>query len=284
MSQTLLKKIISEPLVHFLVIASLFFVIYDYLNPQSFDETKIITVSSNRIEQLKKGFEKTWTRAPTELELKKIIESYALDEIYAREANTLGLGENDEVIRRRLRQKMEFILQDMSVLQQPSEQELSDFYQNNIAAYRDDNQYSFEQVYIMTNRTETSLALVLTEQKQRIKDGRKPQGDISTLPRQMSKASSHQINRQFGFNFNLFLDQAPLNKWTKPIKSGLGLHFIKLSQRSVGAVSALAEIKEAVIKDWRYQQSKVFIESYQKNLLKQYQINIDRNDKLTVAD
>ena len=275
MSQSLLKKIITEPLVHFLVIALLFFVIYDTLNPQIFDESKIINVSSNRIDQLQKGFKKTWSRAPNEKELKKMISNYAFDEIYAREAKALGLSENDEVIRRRLRQKMEFILQDMSILHTPTEQELNDFYQQNIDKYRQDDQYTFEQVYIMTNRSETEIEQKITEQMQRIEQGEKPQGDTSMLPSKITNILAHQANRQFGVGFSYALNDAPINQWVGPVKSGLGLHFIKVTQHFQGNAPVLSDIKSVVLKDWRYQQNKLFVEDYQTNLLTQYQINID---------
>ncbi|PKI18213.1 peptidyl-prolyl cis-trans isomerase [Colwellia sp. 12G3] len=283
MSQFPFKKILTEPLLHFILIALLFFVLYELINPNVADDSKIITISDNRIEQLKKGFEKTWTRKPTKQELDKIIESYALDEIYAREAKALGLGENDEVIRRRLRQKMEFILQDMSVLQQPSTEELNSYYQRNIDNYKQDNQYSFEQVYIMDSRPKNQLAELLTQQKQRILLGKVPQGDTSMLPTTLDNKYSHQINRQFGIGFNAALDEAPFNQWVGPIKSGLGLHFIKVSQRNTGTASALSEIKDRVIKDWRYQQNKIFIANYQMSLLKQYQLNIENNNVVSNA-
>lgn len=277
MPQTPIKNFLREPLVHFLFIAVLFFVVYDVLNPQAIDDSKRINVSNNRIEQLKRGFEKTWTRAPTEQELEKIIESYALDEIYAREAKALGLDENDEVIRRRLRQKMEFILQDMSILQQPSSQALNDFYQNNLDKYRQGNRYSFEHVYMMTNRSADELEQLITQQKALIAQGETPQSDSSMLPKNFINKLAHQITRQFGIGFDFSLDEAPLNQWSGPIKSGLGLHFIKVSQRTTGDAQPLSLIQERVIKDWRYQQNKQFIDSYQKGLLKQYQINIEVN-------
>jgi parvulin-like peptidyl-prolyl isomerase len=276
MQQTLIKKFISEPLVHFLVIALVFFVVYDLINPTPLDDDKIIKVSNNRIEQLKTGFEKTWTRKPTAQELDKMVESYALDEIYAREAKALGLDENDGVIKRRLRQKMEFILQDLSALKAPSDNELTTYLQNNKKKYQQDNIYSFEQVYLMTNRTEQEIEQLVKKQQQRIKQGQKPLGDSSMLPTSIVGAITYQVNRQFGQEFNRFLDKSPLNQWTGPVKSGLGLHFIKVSARTAGQVPALTSIKNQLIKDWHYQQNQEFKESYQQKLLEQYQIKINK--------
>lgn len=279
MQSSYFKKIITEPLVHFLIIAILFFVIYDWLAPPQIDDS-VITMSSNRIEQLKRGFEKTWTRSPTEKELNKMIEDYALDEIYAREAKALGLGENDDVIRRRLRQKMEFILQDLSELKQPTQAELSDFYQTNIDKYRTDNIYSFEQVYIATNRSQADVEQLLAQQKQRIAQGLSPQGEPSMLPGTLDENTTHQVNRLFGKDFTSELDNLAIGEWTGPIQSGLGLHFVKISKKVQGGAPSIDKIKNKLIKNWQYQKSKELKEEYQQELLTKYRIDISPSSDL----
>lgn len=266
--------------MHFIIIALLFFFVYQIVNPEPLEQSKIITVSANRVEQLKQGFKDTWTRPPTTNELALMVDHYALDEIYAREANSLGLGDDDEVVRRRLRQKMEFLIQDMSSFQSPSESELQKYYLDNIKEYQKDSAYSFQQVYLMTNRTEKEIKRVLELQLKRISKGEQPEGDNSLLPSSFKLALAHQINRQFGQDFDKKLEIITLNQWTGPIKSGLGLHFIKVTQRIDGELPPLKEVKTKVLQNWHYQQSQTFIENYQQSLLKRYRIDIiDKNNK-----
>ncbi len=276
--KTVLKKLLHEPLIHFLFISICFFFIYDLLNPQTADESKIITISQNRVGLLIQGFEKTWTRKPTAQELTKMINGYALNEIYSREAIALGLGENDEVIRRRLRQKMEFILQDMSALQQPSTKDLAEFFQQYSENYQAEASYSFEQKYLTTNRSNQQLQQLIAKQKQRISSGKNPLGDTSLIATEFSDMSAYQINRQFGKNFNEELDKTPLNQWTGPVKSGLGLHFVKVSQRIEGEILPLKQVKEKVIEDWQHQQSKDFTNNYQQELLAQYDVIVAKQE------
>ncbi|GAW96810.1 MULTISPECIES: peptidyl-prolyl cis-trans isomerase [Colwellia] len=284
--KTAFKKLIHEPLIHFLFISLGFFFVYDLLNPQTADESKIITISQNRVGLLIQGFEKTWTRPPTAQELTKIIDDYALNEIYSREAIALGLGENDEVIRRRLRQKMEFILQDISALQQPTTQELTQYFQQHSENYQEEALYSFEQKYLTTNRSSKQLKQLIAKQKQRILSGQNPQGDTSLIAADFAKMSVYHINRQFGKYFNEVLDKAPLNQWVGPVKSGLGLHFIKVSQRIDGKILPLMQVKEQVIKDWQHQQSIDFTNKYQQELLLQYDVIVAKqvSDLLSVKD
>lgn len=276
--KTALKKLLHEPLIHFLFISISFFFIYDLLNPQTADESKIITISQNRVGLLTQGFEKTWTRKPTAQELTKMIDGYALNEIYSREAVALGLGENDEVIRRRLRQKMEFILQDMSALQQPSTKDLAEFFHQHSENYQAEASYSFEQKYITTNRSNQQLKQLIAKQKQRISSGQNPQGDTSLIATAFSDVSAYQINRQFGKNFNEELDKTPLNQWVGPVKSGLGLHFVKVSQRIEGEILPLKQVKEKVIEDWQHQKSIDFTNNYQQELLTQYDVIVAKQE------
>ena len=284
--RTAFEKLIHEPLIHFLFISLCFFFVYEVLNPQTADESKIISISQNRIGLLIQGFEKTWTRQPTAQELTKMIDDYALNEIYSREAIALGLGENDEVIRRRLRQKMEFILQDISALQQPNTKELAQYFQQHSENYQEEANYSFEQKYITTNRSNEQLKQLISKQKQRILSGKNPQGDTSLIAADFSKMSTYQINRQFGKYFNEVLDKAPLNQWVGPVKSGLGLHFIKVLQRIEGKTLPLIQVKEKVIKDWQHQQSIDFTNKYQQELLVQYDVIVAKqvSDSLQVND
>ena len=126
-----MKKILSEPLFHFFIIALVFFAIHLSINPDE-QEALVIDVSDEKVAQLQQHFVKTWQREPTQQEIAALVRNFTLDEIYYREAMALGLGENDNVIRRRLRQKMEVLVQDISALNVPTEQTLNEFYQENI--------------------------------------------------------------------------------------------------------------------------------------------------------
>jgi hypothetical protein len=48
-------------------------------------------------------------------ELQGLIEDYIRDEVFYREGRAAGLDRDDALIRRRVRQKMEFLAEDMSV-------------------------------------------------------------------------------------------------------------------------------------------------------------------------
>src|SRR5262245_57194600 len=109
-----MRRLLNEPLLHFFVIGTMLFVLFGLAGTKETKQQEKVVVSTAQIQNLRDGFTRTWQRPPTRQELEGLIEEYIREEIYDREARALGLDRDDTVIRRRLRQKMEFIAEDMA--------------------------------------------------------------------------------------------------------------------------------------------------------------------------
>ena len=107
------KRVLCEPLVHFLVLGAGLFVLFGWwgsptpmtggaAGPPS---TKIV-VTQGDVEQLIARFGRTWQRPPSEAEVRGLVDDFIRDEIYYREALALGLDRGDALIRNRMRQRM----------------------------------------------------------------------------------------------------------------------------------------------------------------------------------
>ncbi len=108
-----MQKLLREPLLHFLLIGAAIFVVFGLVNDRnSGDADNQVVVSAGRVEQLANIFTKTWQRPATAEELKGLIDDFVLEEIYYRQAVAMGIDRDDTVIRRRLRQKFEFLTND----------------------------------------------------------------------------------------------------------------------------------------------------------------------------
>ena len=118
---TLFKKLIREPLVHFLLLGGLLFAFFEWQGGGSGPGSTRISITPGLVAHLATGFSKTWQRPPTDQELKGLIDEYVKEEIAAREATVMGLDRDDTVIRRRLRQKLEFLLEDVVAEIAPTE-------------------------------------------------------------------------------------------------------------------------------------------------------------------
>ena len=112
-----MSRIHREPLFHFLLIGAIMFAIYAWRreNVSSLSREQIV-VTPGRIEQLRTIFQKTWQRPPTDAELKGLIDDFVLEEVYYRQAVAMGIDRDDTIIRRRLRQKLEFLTDDAAAM------------------------------------------------------------------------------------------------------------------------------------------------------------------------
>ena len=108
-----MKRLLTEPLLHFLVLGAALFGLFNLVGKKETEQPAAIVVSAARIENLANGFARTWQRPPTTQELRGLIDDHVRDEVFYREGKALGLDRDDIVIRRRLRQKMEFMAEDM---------------------------------------------------------------------------------------------------------------------------------------------------------------------------
>ena len=144
------KKLLREPLVHFLLFGALLFFFSTWKSGPS-GSGKIV-VTRARIEQLATGFARTWQRPPTQRELTGLVEDYIKEEVYVREAIATGLDRDDTIIRRRLRQKLEFLTEDALEAAAPSDEELRAYLKAHPDSFRVEPRVAFRQVFLDRNR------------------------------------------------------------------------------------------------------------------------------------
>ena len=132
----MLGRVLREPLTHFIGLALAIFLLYGVVSRSAEPKADEIIVTSAKIEQLGSLFTKTWQRPPSAQELKGLIDDYVKEEIYNREALLLGLDRDDTVIRRRLRQKMEFLVDAEVDAITPTDAELEVYLKANADQFR----------------------------------------------------------------------------------------------------------------------------------------------------
>jgi hypothetical protein len=129
-------KFLREPLVHFLLLGALLFGVFALAGRWTNERPDRIVITPGLIENLQLGFTRSAQRAPTAAELDAVIEDYIREEVLDREAVARGLDRDDPVIRRRLREKMEFFTEDSVATAEPTDAQLNDFLQKNPEAFR----------------------------------------------------------------------------------------------------------------------------------------------------
>ena len=266
-----MKIFFSEPLLHFIILGSLLFGIYQFV-PTSNASTTFV-VSEQRIEIMSKLFQAIWHRAPTNKELSALIDSYILEELYYREALLLGLNQDDPVIRRRLQQKMEFISNDLSSLIDATDAELELFLTQNLEQYRGESIYSFKQIYI--DPTKHDNPRLLAQQWLTSIETSKPDGDSTMLPAVMELKNQQEISATFGSQFATYVTNEKLQIWSGPTASSFGLHLIYINDVQHAKTPSLAQVRNRVNRDWAYQQQQEIQLTMDAKLKQKYNVSVE---------
>jgi hypothetical protein len=203
------------------------------------------------------------------------------EEVYCREAMALGLDKDDTIIRRRLRQKIEFVTDDVAALAEPSDEELSAYLKAHADTFRVQREFTFRQVYLNPERHGEHLvrdtAQLLAHLRQA---GDKADvaelGDSFLLEHRFQLLPASEVVKQFGEKFAMKLGELSLGQWDGPIESGYGVHLVLISQRTEGRVPELAEVRDAVRREWANARRLEANDKFYQELLKHYVVTIER--------
>ena len=239
-----------EPLLHFLLIGFALFMYYDLASENAEAPPKRIHVDSGQVQQLAFNFERTWSRPPTPQELDAMIEGHVREEIFYREAMAMGLDQNDPMVRRRMRMKLEFMLEDLSG-QDAGDEVLSGFLKRNPDRFRDDAQVSFRQVYLDPDRR-PDLENDASQLLYSLNDGSDPEalGDQTLTPRSYQLTPQNEVARDFGDEFAREIVSLPAGEWTGPVYSPFGAHLVKIEGRIDARLPELPEIRDEVLREY----------------------------------
>lgn len=232
-------------------------------------------VSRGRIGQLAGVFAKTWQRPPTKEELQALVDDFVLEEIYYREAVNMGIDRDDTVIRRRLRQKIEFLTDDVAALVEPSDEVLESYLAANEDRFRRDDRYTFEQVFIDPGRHKEDLGGHVDQQLAILREGGEADGDSGLLPRTFENASRQAVDSTFGIGFSGEMEKLAPGEWRGPVQSGLGVHLVRLASREEGTVPGLDEIRPLVEREWANKQRLEGRRRINEELRKQYEVTVE---------
>ena len=283
-----LKSVLREPLLHFLAIGAALFLYFHWSGPGSGPTSTRIVITTGQIDHLAAGFAKTWQRPPTETELKGLIDDWVREEIAVREAMAAGLDRDDTIMRRRLRQKLEFLLEDVADTAAPTEQELQAWLKTHADSFRIEPVVAFRQVYVSRDRrgaaAESDARAILARLTQAGPAARiDALGDPSMLPQEVDLEPRSDVARAFGQDFAERLDAVAPGTWTGPVESGYGLHLVMVRQRVEGSLPDLATVRPAVERDFQADRRKRQLAAMYEKLLEKYNVVAEKPESTAVV-
>jgi hypothetical protein len=274
-------KVLREPLLHFLLLGAVLFGVFALVGDRGSERASHIVVTPGHLEHLMVSFTRTWQRPPTAQELAGLIDDYIREEVLYREAVALGLDRDDTLIRRRLRQKLEFVAEDVAARAEPNDDDLRAYLQAHPEAFAVEPRVTFRQVYLDPLRRGAHLARdvdhLLAELRHRGHTADPAElGDAFLLAHRFDNVSATEVRTIFGDTFAAGLSALTPGQWQGPVPSGYGVHLVYVSERTAGRVPELAEVREAVRREWANAQRLDARETFYQTLLRRYTVTIER--------
>jgi hypothetical protein len=277
----MLKSILREPLVHFLLLGAALFALDAWLRPTAATPANTeIVVSEARIRNLAQNFRRTWQRPPTREELDGLVESHVREEVFYREALALGLDRDDTIIRRRLQQKVEFISEEAAALAQPTDEELNAYLKMNADAFRIEPRVTFSQLYLDPRKRSSTLDADAKRLLEALNSGSASQdparlGDrLMLLEPRYEGESKTELARLFGSEFAEALVKQPASQWAGPIASGYGVHLVKVDSLVAGGAPELASVRPLVEREWANAKRQELSKAFYDKLRAKYAIKV----------
>ena len=271
----MLKQIIREPLLHFLIAGALIFAGYAAMvDPKTTEGTYTIRVGDAEMQFLRAQYEKLWGRPPADHELAPLVQEFIREEVLYREGVAMGLDQDDLIVRRRIGQKMEFLIGDLAVPAEPDDDMLATYLDTNPDKYLEPPHLTFTHVYFNVDQrgvqayADANAALAELGDRQRAPEV----GDRFALATDYADKKVREVEQSFGPDFGEQLLTAPLDEWYGPVESAYGLHLVRVLLRTEPRLPAFDELRERLSNDYKYETRQAANALALERLTQRYQI------------
>ena len=246
-----IRKLLGEPMLHFLLIGIALFGAYRWVSPADPGGRRIV-ITQGVVDDLVTRHVAARGREPSTTELNHLIESYVRDEILYREGVRLGLERDDIVVKRRVRQKIEMIAEEDASTRAPTEADLSAYLTANQARFVQPAILTFEQVFLGQPSSGHEVVHAVAVPREALRRGTDPEklGRPTLLPSRMTLTPADLVARDFGASFAAALEKVPVGEWVGPIESSFGAHYVRVSDRTPAVAPQLAAVRDHVVREW----------------------------------
>jgi parvulin-like peptidyl-prolyl isomerase len=193
----------------------------------------------------------------------------------------MGLDRDDTIIRRRLRQKLEFLVEDAASSSPPTEAEIVAWLDKHSESFRGEPQVAFRQVYVSPERRGASASVDAGKLLARL-SAKGPDAatdrlaDASMLPAEMPLVPLREVARSFGNDFAEEIAKLDPGRWTGPVESPYGLHLVLVREKVAAAPPELSEIRPAVEREVLAERRKRDLDGLYERLLEKYTVTIEK--------
>jgi len=271
-----MRKIFREPLVHFIILGMLLFIGHSIWQTHVSKSDYTIIVSPEEMERQATIFASENRRQPTDEDLQALLFAYVEEQALMREAGRMGLGSDDTIIRRRLAQKMRFMIEDVDAPQEPDETTLNAWFKDNINKFVKPETRSFSHIYFSPEKHGKNLKINVDKVMKIVNEAEwKTLGDPFMLKREFKGLSTIDINRLFGAQFAAGVFNAQTTGWQGPIDSAFGRHLVRIDATTSKITPELGDVRAQVIRAWQDETQREINTKRLKELINKYKVVIE---------
>jgi len=273
-----MKRLLHEPLIHFLFLGAFLFGAYGWAERGrgGVEQPRQIQLSLGDLSQLTLLFQAQWRRQPTEDEFRRMVENKVEGEVLYREGLAMGLDKDDEIVKRRIAQKMQFLAEDVAASHVPTTAELKTWFDRNRQKFALPSRLSFRHLYFAPDRRGTrakdDAADALAKLAGQPEDAKLAQAlaDPFMFQDYYRDRAPDYLGKEFGPQFALAVEKLRPGSWQGPIESGFGWHLVYVDTLVPGRVPAFEEIEGDVKTAWLSEQKATAWEKAYKDMRAKY--------------
>jgi parvulin-like peptidyl-prolyl isomerase len=275
-----MRRLLREPLVHFLLIGAVLFGLYGLAQSgrPATASSKEIRLSLDEIGQLTLLYQSQRRRPPTPQELERMVENKVQQEILYREALAMGLDRDDEIVKRRMAQKMQFLAEDVAAAREPTTAELRSWFEKNSATFAQPGRVGFRHLYFSTDRrgarARDDAASALAKLAGEPEDSKLAStlADPFMFQDYYRDRTPENLGKEFGPQFALAVAKLAPGSWHGPIASGFGWHLVFVDTVIPGRVPAFEEVEPEVKVAWLAERKALAWQQTYKDLRAKYTV------------
>jgi len=248
---TRLRRFLAEPILHFVILGLAIFLAHDAWR-LAHDNRRIVVTAADAA-GLARKYQTQFGVPPSPVQVDALVKAHIEEEALFREGMALNLDKGDEIVRRRVAQKAEFLQQDLAALPEPSKAALRAYYDDHRLAYAAEPRMAFRHAFFSPDlygeaaarqRAERALALLASAPEASVTGDPFPDINPSAL------SSTSEAVRVFGDSeMPRKLGVAPVGRWVGPYRSGYGWHLVLVQSRQPGGGRPFAVVRDQVRAD-----------------------------------
>jgi parvulin-like peptidyl-prolyl isomerase len=274
-----MKKLLKEPLLHFLALGAVVFALNTWRQKTRPIEASAarIEVTAAVIERLRAASERQFGKTPDVEELRGQVTAHIREEVFCREALALGLDRDDTIVRRRLAQKMEFLMGDIAGAAEPADAVMREFFAKNAARYAKAGRVSFRHVYFSKEKRGAAADAAAAEALAALAKGANDEtmGDPFLHGFEFSEREQDDVIASFGREFAEKLAALPTGEWSGPVESSYGLHLVRIEARMEPRAVKFDDVRKTVLRDFHDERRRIANDQVFEKLRERYQVTVD---------